>query len=196
MYLQTSYKSHGLPSVYWQKAYAPQESHYSFIKINDVINVEPMERVLPPRAYEMCVSALISGKIKPRHCYTNALIVAKILRGIGYQVRCVDSLYRSSIIGGRYSKHRFNEYNGHYFDITGEFILCRQFGLPLSTLEYTQGRSFTLNELLSIAFAYGNLEGEPKRPCYFSTLKSNLGTDAPDDTFDWYITDNGLIDRC
>ena len=195
-YLQSFYKSYDLPSVYWQKAFSPQDSYYSFTQINGPIHVEPMEKVLPPQAYEACMTALICGDIKPRQCYSNALIVAKILRGFGYQVRCVDSLYRVKNASDRYCKHRFNEFNGHCFDITGEYILCRPCGLSVSTIEYTQGRSFTLNELLSIAFAYGSLRGNPKIPYFYSTLKCNFDTDAPDDTFDWYINDNGLLERC
>jgi len=180
----------GVEQEDYVRAAFPIGQRFSYETLTDTsISITPVKDLPYPEMHKAIYKALDRGLIVPSGCFMNAVYIARFLKNLGISgVRCVEGYYKT-----RYGwfLHRFNEYNGLYFDATGEFFSST----PLTEIEYRPVRIYTAQELLVYSVACSLEKDRCYNQYYCTSLPHKSQYDNPlDDGYDvFYLDDEGLF---
>ncbi len=180
----------GVSSEYWGRVLSPLGSQFSFTAVADHrISITPIKDIPDSRITKTILTMQREGCINPNECYVNSFLIALHLKKYNIDIQCVEGYYRTR---NGWFRHRFNKYNGVYFDATGEFFVST----PLDEIEYHAYRLYSPDEILAISAAFSFLRNKPFKLHFSSTLQYDsryFNTLDIDEVNEYYLDDSGAV---
>lgn len=185
-YRRAQLQKAGIPREYWASVLSPLGAYFPFIKIEGDTPITPVRELFNADKLDFIRTCIINESLESGYCYYNSAVISARFNKIGVHVRSVEGYYYLPQEGG-WCKHRFNELNGKYFDITELFP-------GKSTVSQYKGiRIFEWDTLVAVSYAFASLENR-SRYLFSSTLEYNPIFKNPRDEYGNFFNEHCLND--
>ena len=123
-----------------------REYYDALVASSHVIECEKMADVLPEKIYQRIIAGVVP--IQKKECFKNATLVSLTFPDVKY----VEGQFECC---GIPIDHAWNEYNGHYFDVTREVVLKDD--ISGEYVAFTECESSELLDILMECRYYGDV---------------------------------------